>query len=57
MEVPRVRRDRSSKSTTVMPPAYERDDGPLSARQIATVRKLAASRKPKGAMKRKQSLF
>ena len=37
--------------------AYEPDDGPLTARQVAAVRKLAASRMPKGADQGKQSLF
>ncbi len=36
---------------------YEPDDGPLTARQVAAVRKLAASRKPTGAVQGKQSLF
>ena len=37
--------------------SYEPDDGPLSARQVGAVRKLAASRRPKGAVLDKQSLF
>lgn len=46
-----------SKLAEAVLAAYEPDDGPLTARQIAAVRKLAASRRPKGAVQGKQSLF
>lgn len=46
-----------SKLADEVLPAYEADDGPLTARQIAAVRKLAASCRPKGAVLDKQSLF
>lgn len=38
-------------------PAYEADDGPLTASQLATVRKMAKPRLPKGAVLIKRSLF
>jgi hypothetical protein len=38
-------------------PAYESDDGPLSAREIESIRKIAAAGLPKGAVLRGQSLF
>ena len=46
-----------SKLAETMLPSYEPDDGPLTARQIAAVRKLAAVRKPMGAVVDKRSLF
>lgn len=46
-----------SKLAETMLAGYEPDDGPLSARQLAAVRKLAAARGPKGAVLHKQSLF
>ena len=46
-----------SKLAEAVLPAYDPDDGPLSARQVAALRKLAASRMPKGALLDKQSLF
>ena len=38
-------------------PAYEPDDGPLTARQIADVRRAAKACTPKGKMLDKQTLF
>ena len=38
-------------------PAYEPDDGALSARQLASVRKAAKSSMPKGKVLDKQTLF
>jgi hypothetical protein len=38
-------------------PAYEPDDGPLTARQMASVRRAAKARMPKGKVLNKQSLF
>ena len=38
-------------------PAYEPDDGPLSARQLASVRKAAKASMPKGKVLDKQTLF
>lgn len=38
-------------------PAYEADDGPLSAREIKTLSKNAGLDLPKGRIGRKQSLF
>lgn len=38
-------------------PAYEADDGPLSARDIKALGKIAAVALPKGRVVRKQSLF
>jgi len=38
-------------------PAYEPDDGPLTARQIAGVRRAAKASMPKGKVLDKQSLF
>lgn len=38
-------------------PAYEADDGPLSARDIKALRKIADAALPKGRIVRKQSLF
>ena len=38
-------------------PAYEPDDGPLTARQIASLRKAAKASMPKGKVLDKQTLF
>ncbi|MCA0241894.1 MAG: hypothetical protein LCI02_13640 [Proteobacteria bacterium] len=38
-------------------PAYEADEGPLSARDLQAVNKAAAAKRPKGKVLRKQSLF
>ena len=38
-------------------PAYEPDDGPLSAGQLASVRKAAKASAPKGKVLDKQTLF
>jgi hypothetical protein len=38
-------------------PSYEADDGPLSARQLQAVRKLAKAKLPTGPVLRKRSLF
>lgn len=46
-----------SKLAEELLPAYEADDGPLTASQLATVRKMAKSRTPKGAVVSKKSLF
>ena len=46
-----------SKLAEEMLPAYEADDGPLTASQLTSVRKMAKSRMPKGDALDKQSLF
>lgn len=46
-----------SKLAEEMLPAYEPDDGPLTASQLASVRKIAKSNLPKGKVLDKQSLF
>ena len=38
-------------------PAYEADDGPLTARELKAVRKVAATRLPTGKVLSKQTLF
>lgn len=38
-------------------PAYEADDGPLTARDIKELREISATDLPKGRVVRKQSLF
>lgn len=38
-------------------PAYERDEGPLSAQQLRSLRKIADAALPKGKIVTKQSLF
>ena len=38
-------------------PAYEADDGPLTARQLATVQKLARFTQPQGRALKKEVLF
>lgn len=38
-------------------PAYEADDGPLSARDIKALSKIAGAALPKGQVVKKQSLF
>lgn len=38
-------------------PAYEADDGRLTARELTAVRKVAAARLPTGKVRSKQSLF
>ncbi len=38
-------------------PAYEPDDGPLTARQLASVRRAAKAGTPKGKVLNKQTLF
>lgn len=38
-------------------PAYEADDGPLTARELNAVRRVAAARLPTGKVINKQSLF
>jgi len=46
-----------SKLAEEMLPAYEPDSGPLTARQLSKVRKLAKATLPKGKLLSKQSLF
>jgi hypothetical protein len=46
-----------SKLAEEMLPAYEADDGPLTASQLASVKKRAKSVMPKGKVLSKQSLF
>lgn len=46
-----------SKLAEEMLPAYEADDGPLTARQLASVRKAVKSSVPKGKLVKEQSLF
>jgi hypothetical protein len=46
-----------SKLAEEILPAYEADDGPLTAGQLAGVRKAAKSSIPKGKVVSKQSLF
>lgn len=46
-----------SKFAADVLPAYAPDDGPLTAKQIAVMRKDAAKRLPKGALLSKQDLF
>ena len=46
-----------SKFAQEMLPAYEPDEGPLSALQVAVLRKAAASSLPKGKVLEKLSLF
>lgn len=46
-----------SKLAQAVLATYEPDDGPLTARQLAAVRKLAAARKPMGTVVDTQSLF
>jgi hypothetical protein len=46
-----------SKLAEELLPAYEADDGPLTAAQLATVLKMAKSRTPKGAVLSKKRLF
>jgi hypothetical protein len=46
-----------SKLAEEMLPAYEADDGPLTARQLSNVRKAAKARMPKGKVLDKQRLF
>jgi hypothetical protein len=38
-------------------PAYEADEGPLSARELRVLRKIADAALPKGRIVKKQSLF
>jgi hypothetical protein len=38
-------------------PAYEADDGPLTARELNAVRKIAAASLPTGKVLSKQTLF
>lgn len=38
-------------------PAYEADEGPLTAREISALRKVAAASLPKGRVLRKDTLF
>jgi hypothetical protein len=38
-------------------PAYEADDGPLTGRELKSVRKVAAASLPTGKVLRKQTLF
>ncbi len=45
------------KLATELLPAYEADDGPLTAAQLAVVRKKAKAAMPKGKVLDKQSLF
>ena len=45
------------KLATELLPAYEADDGPLTAAQLAIVRKQAKAAMPKGKVLGKQSLF
>ncbi|MCI4431451.1 MAG: hypothetical protein JHC40_20065 [Burkholderiales bacterium] len=46
-----------SKLAEEMLPAYEADDGPLTAHQLSNVRTLAKARMPKGKVLAKQRLF
>lgn len=46
-----------SKFASDVLPAYAPDDGPLTAKQIAALRKDAAAHLPKGRLISKQSLF
>ena len=46
-----------SRLAEEMLPAYEADDGPLTAAQLAIVRKQAKAAMPKGKVVAKQSLF
>ncbi len=46
-----------SKLAEEMLPAYEADDGPLTAGQLAKVQKIAKSAMPKGKVLGKQTLF
>ena len=46
-----------SKLAEEMLPAYEADDGPLTAGELASVRKRAKASMPKGKVLAKQSLF
>ncbi|MEO7853470.1 MAG: hypothetical protein ABIR94_14640 [Rubrivivax sp.] len=46
-----------SKLANEMLPAYEADDGPLTADELASVRKRAKLSMPKGKVSAKQSLF
>ena len=46
-----------SKLAEEMLPAYEPDDGPLTASQLASVRIMAKSKMPAGKVLDKQSLF
>lgn len=46
-----------SKLAEEILPSYEADDGPLPAGQLATLRKRAKSKLPKGPVLDKQSLF
>lgn len=46
-----------SKFAADVLPAYAPDDGPLTAKQIAVMRKDAEKRLPKGALLSKQDLF
>jgi hypothetical protein len=46
-----------SKFAEEVLPAYEPDDGPLTARQIAALRKDAKARLPKGKVLHRQNLF
>ena len=46
-----------SKLAEEMLPAYEADDGPLTAAEVASVRKRAKAAMPKGRVSAKQSLF
>ncbi len=46
-----------SKLAEEMLPAYEADDGPLTARQLSNVRKMAKASMPKGKVLGKQRLF
>jgi hypothetical protein len=46
-----------SRLAEEMLPAYEADDGPLTAGQLAIVRKQAKAAMPKGKVLAKQSLF
>ena len=38
-------------------PGYERDDGPLTAKDLATIRKVAAKHLPKGKLLSRKDLF
>lgn len=46
-----------SKLAEEMLPSYERDEGPLTARQLASVRKAAKAGMPKGKVLDRQKLF
>ena len=46
-----------SKLAEEVLPAYERDDGPLTAAEVTAVRKRAKAAMPKGKVLDKQSLF